>query len=71
LVCTFLIGNALAGETQSLITPGQAISKAQQIYGGKVVGTELVKPPLGRPYYKVKIENNGRVRVIRIDATQD
>lgn len=51
-----------------LISPGAAARWAQQRYGGRVLGVELVRD--GAPYYRVKLLRNGNVRVVRIAASR-
>ncbi|MCO6441913.1 MAG: hypothetical protein J5I81_12720 [Nitrococcus mobilis] len=49
-----------------LISPAEAARRAQQRYGGRVLGVELARD--GAPYYRVKLLRNGNVRVVRIPA---
>ncbi|MDN5850334.1 MAG: hypothetical protein L0H63_11990 [Nitrococcus sp.] len=49
-----------------LISPAQAVRRAQQRYGGRVLSVELVRD--GAPYYRVKLLRNGNVRVVRVSA---
>lgn len=46
------------------VSPAQAAQKARQRYGGKVLSVDLV--PGGN--YRVKIIDNGNVRVVRVPA---
>jgi len=69
LMLTIGANNVLA---QNLISPSQAISIATQQYNGKVISTELKRPSDGPPYYQIKmISNDGKVRVVRVDAVRD
>lgn len=52
-----------------LITREQAAQRARAEHGGKVLSVRLRKPNGRRPFYKVKLLQNGNVRVVRIDAT--
>ncbi len=49
-----------------LISPGEAARRAQQRYGGRVLGVEFARD--GAPYYRVKLLRNGNVRIVRIPA---
>lgn len=46
------------------ISPAQAAHKARQRYGGKVLSVDLQSSG----YYRVKLIDNGNVRVVRIAA---
>ena len=54
----------------TLISPGEAASIAAQYYAGQVVATELIRPPQGSPYYRVKILSKGKVQVVTISAVR-
>ncbi|MGN8157571.1 PepSY domain-containing protein [Salinisphaera sp. RV14] len=49
------------------ITPEQAAQRARHRFGGRVLNVILEHGP-GGPYYRVKLLENGRVRVVDIDA---
>jgi uncharacterized membrane protein YkoI len=51
-----------------IMSPGDAASNARQQQGGQVISNELVRPPGEKPYYRVKIIENGKVRTVRVDA---
>jgi uncharacterized membrane protein YkoI len=53
---------------ERVISPGEAASAARQQHGGQVLSSELVRPPGERPYYRVKIIENGKVRTVRVNA---
>lgn len=60
------IAPAYAPRDHRLISPAQAVRRAQQRYGGRVLNVELVRD--GAPYYRVKLLRNGNVRVVRVSA---
>lgn len=49
-----------------LISPAEAVRRAQQHYGGRVLSVELARD--GAPYYRIKLLRNGNVSVVRIPA---
>ena len=49
------------------ITPEQAAQRARDRFGGRVLNVILERGP-GGPYYRVKLLEHGRVRVVDIDA---
>lgn len=49
------------------IGPEQAAERARARFGGRVLNVILDQGPSG-PYYRVKLLQNGRVRVVDVDA---
>jgi len=49
------------------ISPAQAAQRARQEYGGKVLSVDLERNGAD-PQYRVKIIENGNVRVVRVPA---
>ncbi|KEZ76794.1 PepSY domain-containing protein [Salinisphaera hydrothermalis] len=49
------------------ISPEQAAQRARKRFGGRVLNVILEQGP-GGPYYRVKLLERGRVRVVDIDA---
>lgn len=52
---------------RAAIGPETAAERARQRFGGRVLNVVLERGP-GGPYYRVKILEHGRVRVVDIDA---
>ncbi|WP_423822639.1 PepSY domain-containing protein [Salinisphaera sp. SPP-AMP-43] len=59
--------NGNASRRQAAIAPETAAERARQRFGGRVLNVVLERGP-GGPYYRVKILEHGRVRVVDIDA---
>lgn len=49
------------------VAPGEAARRARHKYGGRVLNVILEQGASG-PYYRVKLLDGGRVRVVRINA---
>ena len=60
---------ALLATEQKLLSPSEAISIAEQQYGGKVLSIELIRSEGSPSYYRIKMISNGKVRIVRINAT--
>ncbi|MGB7757497.1 MAG: PepSY domain-containing protein [Salinisphaera sp.] len=56
-----------AAQQSPAITPEQAAQRARDRFGGRVLNVILEHGP-GGPYYRVKLLEHGRVRVVDIDA---
>lgn len=56
-----------ATQQRPAITPEQAAQRARDRFGGRVLNVILEHGP-GGPYYRVKLLEHGRVRVVDIDA---
>ena len=60
---------AKANKKSVKVIPRQkAVKKAKGKHKGKVLSVKLKKPKKGEPYYRVKVLEKGKVRVIRIKA---
>lgn len=51
------------------LTPYEAADRARDQYGGRVLNVVLEHGPSG-PYYRVKLLDGGRVRVVHVSAAQ-
>lgn len=49
------------------VAPGEAAQRASREYGGRVLNVVLEDGP-GGPYYRVKLLDGGRVRVVHVEA---
>lgn len=49
------------------VAPGEAARRAAREYGGRVLNVVLEDGP-GGPYYRVKLLDGGRVRVVHVEA---
>lgn len=49
------------------VAPAEAARRASREYGGRVLNVVLEDGP-GGPYYRVKLLNGGRVRVVHVEA---
>ena len=49
------------------VAPGEAARRASREYGGRVLNVVLEDGP-GGPYYRVKLLDGGRVRVVHVEA---
>lgn len=56
-----------ASPQRPAISPEQAAQRARKHFGGRVLNVVLEQGP-GGPYYRVKLLERGRVRVVDIDA---
>lgn len=55
------------GQQTPDLSPNQAADRARDKYGGRVLNVLLEHGPSG-PYYRVKLLDSGRVRVVHIKA---
>ncbi|MES1923887.1 hypothetical protein [Salinisphaera sp. T31B1] len=49
------------------VAPGEAARRASREYGGRVLNVVLEDGP-GGPYYRVKLLDGGRVRIVHVEA---
>lgn len=49
------------------VEPGEAARRASREYGGRVLNVVLEEGP-GGPYYRVKLLDGGRVRIVHVEA---
>lgn len=56
--------------SQQMMTSEDAARIAQQEHGGKVLGVELREPNDRPPFYRVKLLQKGKVRIVRVRANR-
>lgn len=56
-----------AHEQRPAFGPEEAAQRARQRFGGRVLDVTLARSPDG-PYYRIRILEHGRVRIVDIDA---
>lgn len=61
------VANDNANRPEPNVAPGEAARRAANEYGGRVLNVVLADGP-GGPYYRVKLLDGGRVRVVHVDA---
>jgi len=60
---------AAAGETKR-VTSSEAAERARAEHGGKVLSVNLVQGENGEVHYRVKLLQDGSVRVVRVPAAR-
>lgn len=60
-------GNGESERPEPNVAPAEAGRRASREYGGRVLNVVLEDGP-GGPYYRVKLLNGGRVRVVHVEA---
>lgn len=57
------------GQEQAELSAAQAARLVKQRYGGKIIKVQAQKSPRGKVYRVQLLQNSGRMRNIRVDAS--
>ncbi|MFH1262977.1 MAG: PepSY domain-containing protein [Pseudomonadota bacterium] len=61
--------HSIHGKGRRFVSPGQAAQEARRQNEGRVLSVDLIQDGGGRAHYRIKMLQNGKVRIVNVDAS--